>query len=567
MATQHRRQPSTRAKQVIRQDENANQQVQNHLQGKTLRQSAGTALASKANNVTVTSTAAAAAAVAAAHSQSFLPKGNVSANPLKAGAKRTALGDVSNRGTAALQPQQKTVVIDATSNAGLSARPVRPLKDAFVPSHMLAAPQSAVPRTHSAPLDRQQSLVDVKPMQHVIDLEVDDMVDDDATEVSDEIEEEHQSEAFGEDEDDLAGDEGEHFEAAAYFDDREHEDIHGSLDDVDTDMDLDAARRHKIHQSSNVLRPQSSSRANAPRPVSGFLDGSVVEPVYTKADRTELQRVATDFVDEWDEWNDISMVQEYADDIFAYLHTVERRLTPNCHYMHHQPDLEWKMRGILIDWLVQVHARFHLLPETLFLTINFIDRFLSVKSVSLHKLQLVGATALFLASKYEEIQCPSVSEIVYMVDNGYSADEILKAERFMIGMLDFDLGWPGPMSFLRRISKADDYDVDTRTVAKYLLEVMLMSHRFVGCPPSFSAAIAGYLARQILDKNHDWPDAHVYFSTYTERQIRPAAEIVLNECLLDARSHHAAIFEKYADRKQKKVSHYVEAWMVRRHHT
>lgn len=168
--------------------------------------------------------------------------------------------------------------------------------------------------------------------------------------------------------------------------------------------------------------------------------------------------------------------------------------------MDHQSEIQWSMRAILMDWLVQVHTRFNLLPETLFLCQNYVDRFLSSKVVSLGKLQLVGATALFVAAKYEEINCPSVHEIVYMVDNGYTAEEILKAERFMLAMLNFELGWPGPMSFLRRISKADDYDLETRTLAKYFLEITIMDERFVGSPPSFLAAGAHCLARHMLKK-------------------------------------------------------------------
>jgi G2/mitotic-specific cyclin 3/4 len=168
-----------------------------------------------------------------------------------------------------------------------------------------------------------------------------------------------------------------------------------------------------------------------------------------------------------------------------------------------QNEIQWSMRSVLMDWVVQVHARFGLLPETLFLTVNCIDRFLSHKPVSLAKLQLVGATAIFIAAKYEEINCPSVQEIVYMVDSGYTVEEILKAERFMLSMLDFELGWPGPMSFLRRISKADDYDLETRTLAKYFLEVVIMDERFVASPPSYIAAGAHCLSRLILHKG-DW---------------------------------------------------------------
>lgn len=163
-----------------------------------------------------------------------------------------------------------------------------------------------------------------------------------------------------------------------------------------------------------------------------------------------------------------------------------------------QTEIQWSMRSVLMDWLVQVHQRFSLLPETLFLAVNYVDRFLSCKVVSLGKLQLVGATAILLAAKYEEINCPSLQEIVYMVDRGYSVEEVMKAERFMLTMLQWELGWPGPMSFLRRISKADDYDHEVRTLAKYLIEVTIMDERFVGSPASFIAAGAHCLSRLLL---------------------------------------------------------------------
>jgi G2/mitotic-specific cyclin 3/4 len=214
----------------------------------------------------------------------------------------------------------------------------------------------------------------------------------------------------------------------------------------------------------------------------------------------EANRAPEDVEDE--QW-DTSMVAEYGDEIFEYMHALEERMKPNATYMDHQAEIQWSMRSVLMDWLVQVHNRFTLLPETLFLAVNYVDRFLSCKVVSLGKLQLVGATALFVAAKYEEINCPSVQEIVYMVDGAYTADEVLKAERFMLSMLQFELGWPGPMSFLRRISKADDYDLETRTLAKYFLEITVMDERFVGCAPSFLSAGAHCLARMMLKKG-DW---------------------------------------------------------------
>ena len=223
----------------------------------------------------------------------------------------------------------------------------------------------------------------------------------------------------------------------------------------------------------------------------------------------EANRTAEDVEDE--QW-DTSMVAEYGDEIFEYMHALEEKMKPNATYMDHQAEIQWSMRSVLMDWLVQVHNRFTLLPETLFLAVNYVDRFLSCKVVSLGKLQLVGATALFVAAKYEEINCPSVQEIVYMVDGAYTADEVLKAERFMLSMLQFELGWPGPMSFLRRISKADDYDLETRTLSKYFLEITVMDERFVGCAPSFLSAGAHCLARFMLKKG-DWVRLHLLFTS------------------------------------------------------
>ena len=208
-------------------------------------------------------------------------------------------------------------------------------------------------------------------------------------------------------------------------------------------------------------------------------------------------------------------------------------MMPNPDYMDNQTEIRWSMRSVLMDWLVQVHARFNLLPETLFLTVNYIDRFLSNKVVSIGRLQLVGATAILVASKYEEIHSPCLSEIIYMVDGGYTMDELLKAERFMLNMLDFELGWPGPMSFLRRVSKGDDYDVETRTLAKYFLELTIMDERFVASRPSFLAAGAHCLSRFILNKG-DWVrrDALSYLKLcHTNRSTRPRRTFTIQATL------------------------------------
>ncbi|EDK39961.2 hypothetical protein PGUG_04059 [Meyerozyma guilliermondii ATCC 6260] len=288
-----------------------------------------------------------------------------------------------------------------------------------------------------------------------------------------------------------------------------------------------------------------------------------MEPKWSKAIFNELQyvmrKMTRSTLDENDEDTyDVTMVAEYAPEIFNYMHELEHRLLPDAYYMDSQDELKWEMRSVLIDWVVQVHSRFNLLPETLFLTVNYIDRFLSKRKVSLSRFQLVGAVALFIAAKYEEINCPTVQEVAYMADNAYSVDDFLKAERFMIDVLEFDMGWPGPMSFLRRTSKADDYDYETRTLAKYFLEITIMDSRFVASQPSWLAAGAHYLSRKLLGRG-SWSEAHVFYSGYTETQLRPLAEVLLQNCR-NAETNHKAIFDKYSERRYRRSSTFVQEY-------
>lgn len=204
-----------------------------------------------------------------------------------------------------------------------------------------------------------------------------------------------------------------------------------------------------------------------------------------------------------EDMEDPLMVAEYAVEIFDYLRELEITTMPNPSYMDHQDNLQWNLRGILVDWLIEVHTRFHLLPETIFLAVNIIDRFLSARIVELDRLQLVGITAMFIASKYEEVLSPHIGNFKHIADNGFTEAEILRAERFVLSALEYDLGYPNPMNFLRRISKADNYDIQTRTIGKYFLEISLLDHKFMPYQPSHIAAASMYLARLILERG-EW---------------------------------------------------------------
>jgi len=178
-------------------------------------------------------------------------------------------------------------------------------------------------------------------------------------------------------------------------------------------------------------------------------------------------------------------------------------MMPSPDYMSKQHEITWPMRQTLVDWLVQVHFKYHMLPETLWIAINVVDRFLTKRVVSLVKLQLVGVTAMFIAAKYEEILAPEVAEFVRMTECGYTKEEILKGERIVLQTLDFRIShYCSPYSWMRKISKADDYDIRTRTLSKFLTEITLIDYRFLTAKPSLIAAVGMYCARRML--GGDW---------------------------------------------------------------
>lgn len=111
-------------------------------------------------------------------------------------------------------------------------------------------------------------------------------------------------------------------------------------------------------------------------------------------------------IDAADANNELAMV-EYVDDIYKFYKMTEDEYRV-CNYMPWQNHINEKMRMILIDWLVEVHNKFELFPETLYLTIDLVDRYLSTKVVSRKELQLIGISSMLLACKYEEIWAPEV---------------------------------------------------------------------------------------------------------------------------------------------------------------
>jgi hypothetical protein len=130
-----------------------------------------------------------------------------------------------------------------------------------------------------------------------------------------------------------------------------------------------------------------------------------------------------DDIDERDS-DDPLCATSYVQDMYEHFRSKETSTSVRPLYMEDQQYINERMRSILVDWLVEVHLKFKLVPETLYLTVNLIDRYLAKTEVSRPKLQLVGVTALLIASKYEEIYPPELRDLVYICDRAYSKLEV-----------------------------------------------------------------------------------------------------------------------------------------------
>ncbi|KAG0216097.1 hypothetical protein BGX28_005993 [Mortierella sp. GBA30] len=250
---------------------------------------------------------------------------------------------------------------------------------------------------------------------------------------------------------------------------------------------------------------------------------------------------------------DPTLLSEYQAEIFAYKKQMEIKLMPDPHYMNMQTDLTWQYRVRLIEWLIQVHERFDLLQETIHLCVNYLDRFLSKVLIPIDHLQLAGTVALLLASKFEEIQSPAIEALVLLGGNAYTPSRVRQAEIEMLRVLDYDMSAPGPMSFLRRISKADRYDVDIRTLAKYLVDLTLCDHRFIAVPSSMVAAV-GYCASMRLLFRGQWTAAHELLSGYAQSTLVGPMNVLL--AMLEQPME--SLFAKYQHERYMHASDYVQ---------
>ncbi|KAK0136727.1 G2/mitotic-specific cyclin-B2 [Merluccius polli] len=245
---------------------------------------------------------------------------------------------------------------------------------------------------------------------------------------------------------------------------------------------------------------------------------------------------------------------EYVKDIYAYLMVLEQKQSVRPKYLQGY-EINERMRALLIDWLIQVHSRFQLLQETLYLTVAILDRFLQVQPVSRRKLQLAGVTAMLVASKYEEMYSPEVADFAYITDNAFTKAQILQMEQLVLRCLNFDLGRPLPLHFLRRASKAANSNVEKHTLAKYLMELTLVDYDMVHYRPSEIAA-ASLCLSQLLLEDLPWSPTQHHYATYDEGHLKPIMQHMAKNVVTinEGKTKFQSVKTKYSSSTLMKIS-------------
>ncbi|KAM5565788.1 putative cyclin-A3-1 [Rosa sericea] len=261
--------------------------------------------------------------------------------------------------------------------------------------------------------------------------------------------------------------------------------------------------------------------------------------------------------------SDPQMCEPYSRDIYEYLHKLEvdpnRRPLPD-YLAKVQKDITANMRGVLVDWLVEVAEEYKLLSDTLYLTVSYVDRFLSFNALNRKMLQLLGVSSMLVASKYEEITPPHVEELCYITDNTYTKEEVCNMEADILKALKFELGNPTIKTILRRFNRVaeegnKDPDLHFEFLGYYLAELSLLDYNCVKFLPSLVAASVVFLTRFIIQpRMYPWTSSLQQYSGYKPSELRECV-LIIHDLYLGRRGGSLqAIREKYKRHKFKFVA-------------
>ncbi|XP_057516913.1 G2/mitotic-specific cyclin C13-1-like [Amaranthus tricolor] len=313
--------------------------------------------------------------------------------------------------------------------------------------------------------------------------------------------------------------------------------------------------------SSNVLGNPNLPSCSKPRP--RVCSTKVTKPVNTPLENAPQEDVIGLGKFSSDDVDDPQMCEPYVSGIYEYLRNMEQeeKRRPLTNYMLKiQKDVTVTMRGILVDWLIDLADEFNVLSDTLYLTISHMDRYLSYKSINRDRLQLLGVTAMLIASKYEEINPKSVRKFCEMTADTYTEHELIEMETDVLKTLNYEMGNPTVKTFLTRFIRVaqrnpKNPNLQFEFLSYYLAELTLTDYGFLKFLPSKIAAAAIFLAKLTINpKEHPWNLSLQNFTGYKCSDLKECVSRIQVLQLDRTGGCWEAIKTKYKQHKYKCVS-------------
>ena len=262
--------------------------------------------------------------------------------------------------------------------------------------------------------------------------------------------------------------------------------------------------------------------------------------------------------------DNVQIPKEYINVIYYNLLKEEEKginPMPDHTYMPKQREINDKMRSILVDWIIDVHFKFGFTDETLFMTISIIDRYLSICQISRTNFQLLGITALMIACKHEEIDLPKIDDFIYITDNAYVKNEVVRMEEDVLYKLNFSFLYPSPKKFFEYLSLHFNFSKKQHMMGKYLMESFLLDVKNVKYKPSIISCACTYIVMKFfkMPNYHESYDKKFFnleekCEKYSEHNIKECAKDI---CLLVDninKTNYQACLKKYSKPEQEKVS-------------
>jgi len=215
-----------------------------------------------------------------------------------------------------------------------------------------------------------------------------------------------------------------------------------------------------------------------------------------------------------------------------------------------------KHRAVVIEWLSYIVHYFSQSNETLFMSINIMDRYISKKRITLNIYQLVAISSYLIASKYEDTFTPSIDDLIYISKNIYNHNDITAMEKDILDTLNFDIFSVSSYQFFSSFYLISNINNKILFCLGHLiLEICLLNIEIMSCEQSLLAIGSLLIAKKSLEIKGDLPNINIIYN-YNENDIKEIQKkivLFLNKIVYSDKN--CLILEKFEKKKYLSVSY------------